>query len=243
MTDNRIVIAIVDDDSIALATIKSFVQSFFRQKRILTEIRTYASGELLFQERTPFDLILCDILLPGENGIEIVKKYLSGNPETQIVFVSNREDKIFDSMKIHPLSFVRKEHFFEDITNALSYYLTKIRDASPEHALIVKCGMATKRIPISHILYIEAKQHNQIIHTDTKEGQIVAKENMKFFIQELAKYGFIHCHKSFLVNFLFIRAIENNTIVLTNDDVIYVSKRRIRDVKKEFLKRNMEDFN
>lgn len=240
MKDIRLNVAIIDDDEIALATIKSFVQSYFRQKRVMTEIQSYTSGELFLQSPVVHDLVLCDILLPGEDGIETIKDYLKENPETPVIFVSNREDKVFDSMKVHPLSYVRKDHFFEDITNALSYFLEKRSENHPDHVIVVKYGGASRRLPISSILYIEAKQHNQIVHLDSGETLLV-KEKMKDFAKNLEKYGFIFCHKSFLVNCLFIRGIENNTVVLTNDEVIYVSKRKIADVKKAFLRWNMEE--
>lgn len=234
MSDSPLKIAIIDDDSVALATIKSFVLSFFHQKRIPLRIQGYLSSEPFLNSGDTFDLVVCDIILPGMDGIQTVKTYLEKNPGTPIIFISNRDDKVFDSMKVHPLSFVRKDHFFEDVTNALDYFMSKNGEDSANHAVVATFRGSAKRIPICHVLYIEAKQHSQIVHLDSGE-KIVSKEKMKSYTSDLENYGFIVCHKSFLVNCLFIKEIKNSTILLSNGEVIYISKRRIKDVKNQFL--------
>ncbi len=52
---------------------------------------------------------------------------------------------------------------------------------------------------------------------------------------KLKPSGFIRTQKGFLVNYLFIRTISNNEIVLLNGDSLPISKKRREDILKEYL--------
>lgn len=240
MNPGQLKIAIVDDNSLALSSIHAYVQSYFKDKKILCEVKTFQDSDSFEQSNERFDLLLCDIGLPGKDGITLATEKAAQNENMDVVFISNYEEKVFDCMKIHPLGFVRKDHFFTDISNILDYFYKKLDKAKLDHFLIVKSNSASIKLNIQDIIYIEAKQHNQVFHLNNQMKTLVVNENMKTFVSSLEKYGFIHCHKSYLVNCLYIQEISQNTIILTNDEAIYVSKRRVADIKNQFMKWSLE---
>lgn len=237
MIGNQLSVGILDDNGVALSTISAFIKSFFESKKLHAAIKTYKKGSLLLAESCNFDLLFCDIEMPEENGIAIAEKYSKAHENTAIIFVSNREDKVFSALKIHPFGFVRKEHFFSDINGILEHYLKNLELNKLQGSIIIKNGNAAVKLKIDEIVFIEARLHTQEVHLS--DGNIAtATENMKFFVDTLEKYGFIHCHKSFIVNYLFIREIKQNTITLTTGDIIYISKRRLTKIKNTFIDLN-----
>lgn len=81
-------ILIVDDEESVQRILMRIV------KKIERECTTTSSAEEARQimKKKVFDLILCDIKLPGESGIDFIKHVASRYPETAIIMVSGVED-------------------------------------------------------------------------------------------------------------------------------------------------------
>lgn len=81
-------ILIVDDEPSVLRTLERIV------KRIQGECTLAFSAEEArdILEKEAFDLILCDIRLPGESGMGLVSHVLSEYPETAVIMVSGVDD-------------------------------------------------------------------------------------------------------------------------------------------------------
>ena len=85
---NRKKILIVDDEASVRRTLERII------KKIRGECSQASSAEearsVLKDES--FELVLCDIRLPGESGIDLIGHILSEHPETAVIMVSGVED-------------------------------------------------------------------------------------------------------------------------------------------------------
>jgi response regulator RpfG family c-di-GMP phosphodiesterase len=81
-------VLIVDDDEAIQRILSRIVEKIGR------ECETAASAEEArrIMDKEVFDLILCDIHLPGESGMVLIKHALSVYPDTAIIMVSGLED-------------------------------------------------------------------------------------------------------------------------------------------------------
>lgn len=71
---------------------------------------------------------------------------------------------------------------------------------------------------------------------DKEENPLEISSKMEILEKELSPLGFIRVHKGYLVNFLFIKSIESdNTLKLSDGEILPVSRRKIAEVKKTFL--------
>ena len=230
-----LIIAIMDSNPVALSSVESFVKTYFSGKRITTTIKTFSTSFALLSEKTDFDVVFCDVEMPEKNGISVAFEYTKKHPNAEIVFVTNREDKVFDSLKIHPFGFVRKEHFFGDMNNTLDHYVKKRAAERLDSAIVVKNGASVRKLKISEILYVEAQAHTQEIHSVIEDRPIVAYENMTYFADRLLSENFAFCHKSYLVNCLFVREIKQNILILSTGEMLPVSRRRLAEVQNKVL--------
>jgi len=85
---NREKILIVDDEVPVQRTLSRIM------KRIQRKCSLASSAEearTIMKEET-FDLILCDIRLPGESGMDLISDVLSEYPETAVIMVSGMDD-------------------------------------------------------------------------------------------------------------------------------------------------------
>jgi DNA-binding NtrC family response regulator len=77
-------IAVVDDEIIVQKRLKGFLEKEGHQ------VATYASGEELLREfdPRPCDLIFLDVVLPGLDGMEVLRRVKARRPETDVILIT-----------------------------------------------------------------------------------------------------------------------------------------------------------
>lgn len=121
---NKMNVLLCDDEKDALGILRSAVFSFLQNKGIEADVRTSSSKKELLSLLATFnaDVVLMDIDMPNDDGISIAEE-ISNNYKTPIIFVSNCEDRVFESFKVHPFGFVRKSNFLLDFSNVISSFI------------------------------------------------------------------------------------------------------------------------
>ena len=112
---------VVDDEG----TIRMVLAKFLRTRGF--ECATAESGEAAFETLagSHFDLMLCDVRMPGMSGVELVPKALETDPDLGIVMLSavNDAPTATEAMGQGVLDYLTKpielEHLFEAVTRAL----------------------------------------------------------------------------------------------------------------------------
>lgn len=103
-------IALCDNDKSALPVIAGAAESAFKAQGISAEVTGFTSGKELLKaiDTVPFQMVLLDIDMPELDGIEVGKRLRSKNETVEIVYVSECENRVFESFSVFPLGFVRK---------------------------------------------------------------------------------------------------------------------------------------
>ncbi len=122
--DTKASILVVDDEYGVLQSFKMVLGSEYNV--FLAE--TGETAMKIFSENT-IDLILLDIILPGSNGIELLKQFKETDPDTEVIMVSAvKEVKIaVDAMKFGAYDYIVKPFVVEDIINIVYRALEKHR--------------------------------------------------------------------------------------------------------------------
>lgn len=108
--------AVCDDESAARSIVSGAFSSVFAQhgvKIVPTECRSVIELESL-NILPQLELVILDIDMPGMNGVDFGQKLRAQHNDVEIIYVTNREDRVFDSLKVNPVGFVRKSHLLED---------------------------------------------------------------------------------------------------------------------------------
>lgn len=226
-------IAIVDDEKIILDTLYGLVKILFDKDKI---IKTYNNSINFFNEsdKFDFDLVLLDIDMPDINGFEIAKNLKSVNPSITIMFVSNVEHLVFDSLKFNPFRFIRKSNLASDIKEAIYAYQMKLKEECRTYFL--KTNEFEKNIQLLDILYFESKGHEIYVKTLNDRFKLRRDKNNEISLKnvqdELGESGFIRIHRSFLVNYKFIFKFNRNQIILKNNTIITVNPHKAAEIKQ-----------
>lgn len=232
-------IAVVDDEKIITDMEQKKIKNildFFSEEY---EIYIFTDGITLLNQfdNYKFDLIILDIDMPDITGMEIAKKLRGKDIDIEIIFVTNKDDFVYDAIKYSPFRFIRKLKFDSEIYEALENFIYK-----REKETIVKTfstDYGKKMIQINKIIFIEVRSHKLTVYMNNNKN-FIANGNLKDIENEIAEYGFIRIHQSYLVNFQYINIIKQKEIVLDNGERLPISRGKYENVKMQFVRFSRE---
>lgn len=229
-------IAICDDDITALSIISGALKSLLSQYEILAEIEVFSKTSALKKrmKETTFELLLLDIEMPQMDGIAFGELLRQQKNQVDLIYISNREDQIFQALRNHPEGFIRKSCFMEDTRHVLQHYLEKYReDSRPCITIESRTGLQT--VFTEDLIYIEGEAKYQNLYLKDRIEPIQIRRSMGDLEKELIPHGFLRVHKGYLVNYRFIRLIQEKELLLTDGKTIPVSRRKLQETKARYL--------
>lgn len=224
-------IAVCDDEKIFLDDLVSQISTQFLDADNKIHINSYTDGAKLLEasEKILFDVLFLDIEMPGLNGIEVAEKVRAANPYVNIIFITNRDDLVFQSIRYRPFRFIRKHWLKEELPEAIDAIIKKIKSENQYYT--VSFNNSTMQIRITDIMYIESYKHDIFLYTEDEKYRI--KSNLHKMEKEFEVFGFIRVHSGFLVNYRYIYSIDKTKVILNNKEMVPLSRYRIETVKQK----------
>ena len=122
-------IAVVDDDKIILNQIKELIEEKINDE-IVIDLYSDSIDFYNNNSKWSYDIIFLDIDMPKMTGFEIAETIDLLKSQTEIVFTSNLEHLVYDSLKFRPFRFVRKSMLSDDVLSALDAFIVKQKKKS-----------------------------------------------------------------------------------------------------------------
>ncbi|MDR2572327.1 MAG: LytTR family DNA-binding domain-containing protein [Oscillospiraceae bacterium] len=225
-------IAVCDDEQVVVNQLENQVSDFFKKKEIEIELHTYNDGNLLLadSEKILFDVLLLDIEMPSISGMEIANTIREENEYVNIIFVTNRDDLVYDSLEFTPHRFIRKSVLDSGLDEALTALVKKIESKNIFYEFVTDKGKVN--LNISEIMYIEVFGHKLTIRL--KDKVFETRGSLNKLEKEFKNKGFIRIHKCYLVNFRFIFSINSKDILLDDKSSLPLSRYKINETKLKF---------
>lgn len=226
-------ILIVDDEQVFLNSLQREVLKLCKDNNIAVKI-TLEDDPFTVIDDEKFlhnDIMLLDIDMPDVTGLQVANKIneKKGNSEKPyIIFVTNKDELVFDALREQPLSFVRKTHL-EDLTPCLVKIHQKLFEPN---IYSIKTGRDIYNISVDDIIYLEKKNNYVLFHTRT--GILKERTNIDSKFSDLASYGFLRPQIGYLVNVRYIEDIQKTTVLLSTGKDIPLSKKYIKTIKQDF---------
>lgn len=204
-------------------TLKKRFDDFFKNTDIEYEISLYINGKNLLEDNKikPYDILFLDIDMPEIDGIAVAQNIRNINFNMIIIFVTNKENLVFQSIKYAPFRFIRKSNLNTDIKELFYALEEKINFNSMKYEVFV--DGRSKFLSISKIVYFESFRHDIIAHYYDGNTYKV-KENLMVLTKKLEKYGFIRIYKSYLVNYRNIYVINSKDLKLDTNEILPISR-------------------
>ncbi|MCD8023803.1 MAG: response regulator transcription factor [Lachnospiraceae bacterium] len=230
-------IALCDDEAPSLKILAGAITQQFRQRNLAVHIETFTgTAELKRRMKLQsFDLLFLDIDMPGTDGITFAETLREENNWIDIIYISNREDLVFEALRTQPKGFIRKSNLLQDVPGILNPYFSALPKEEKKDTMIIEEQDSIISLPISEVIYVEGSGKQQVLHLKGKKEPVVLRRQMQTLEEELSSKGFIRIHKGYLVNCRYIRRIENAQLTLTNGEVLPISRRKAAAIREMYL--------
>ncbi|MCM1132286.1 MAG: LytTR family DNA-binding domain-containing protein [Ruminococcus flavefaciens] len=228
-------IAVLDDDPMILNQINKLISVNFSG---IFSVDLYSDSMAFYNNSNKcYDLIFLDIDMPNLNGFEIAEAITLLKNQTAIVFVSNLEHLVYDSLKFRPFRFVRKSSLDDDITSAINDFIIEFR--KNQDMFLINTSEMTMSVMLSDIVCFESMGHNIFAETADGMKHLLTRERdtvmtMKSLTEQFESKGFIRVHKSYLVNYRYIYVIKSSEVVLKTNETILINPHNRNAIKNRF---------
>lgn len=226
-------IAVVDDCKDFAKDFCAFIKNHCGTHNIECKIETYYDGYSLLENYKKYHIIFLDIDMPMLDGIKTCeeinqKRGLADIP--YIIFVTGKDNLVFDALKQRPYAFIRKSELDSEVPACINAIYAKLKIQNNDY--VVKSGRNIVIINLNDVLYLE-KDKNYVVfytqnHTYRERSNMVEKE------ADLCDKGFIRIHIGCIVNVKHISNFETNRVELDNGKNFIISSKYKDTAKKEY---------
>ena len=206
-------IAICDDIKDCVQQVADMVDNW-SNKPENTICQCFDNGDDLLNAHLvmPFDIILLDIVMPLENGIEVAREIRQNDKNVKIVFLTSSPEFAIDSYTVKANNYLLKPVDPQKLHQCLDECYTDILDR--KKAISIKSTTGIHHVKLHTIEHIEAQ--GKLVLFTLSGGHIIHAVD-PFYVYEnllLPEDGFFKCHRSYLVNIYWINSFDSKQIIM-----------------------------
>ncbi len=221
-------IAVCDDLAECREEINKWLLEYARKAQMLFCIDTFKTGSDFLVSNIAYDIVFMDIFLGDENGVEVMRQYLTGT-STNIVFVTSTGDFAVEAFSLGAVHYLVKPFTYYDFEVAMTRCLALKQLATPDTHLLINSKQGVTKISTSDIIYIEVQNRVCIIHTSDREH--FYNTTLALLSQELPEAMFFRVQRSFIVNLAHIESITNNHVILRGNISVSIARNKFKMLK------------
>lgn len=235
--ENLVNIAICDDKEQEVNILYDIIYNRFMDYNVPFKIiKCSNGGDLLYElkEVGDFDLILLDIELGVDNGIETAEIIRKQNPYCYIIFVSGYKQYYKAAFRVQPYQFLDKPIDQSEVEEVIDSVSNLIIDNN--HVFSFEYKWKQYRILLNDILYF-ISDHRMVV-LQTKDGATYEFYGKLNEVEEQIKQMssvFLRVHKSYLINMNHIKIFQSEDVVMQDDALFPISIRRRKDVMGQYM--------
>lgn len=229
-------IVICDDEQDMVELISEKLDIIIKPMTKYNCYKTTNPNEVInFARKKDIHLLFIDIEMPEMNGFETVKQAKIQTDKTLVIFVTNNDFYVYESLKYRPFRFIRKSHLRE-LEETISSAVLQMNRVIEELSIPINT-MQYVKIQIGDIVYFES-MHNDVKLVTINE-EFIYRATLKSIEFELEGKGFVRIHSAYLVNVKYIHLIKQKDIVICVGDIkkeLPVSRGRRSNLISEYNK-------
>lgn len=230
-------IAFCDDDLAVLNELNMLLEQYRTEhKREIVYTAFQSPIELLaeIEKGTRWDILLLDVLMPGENGISVAKEIRRYDSVAKIIFLTSSSEFAVESYTVSAFFYQIKPISQEDFFRLMDSVLFECEKAQ-QSSLVLRCKSGITRINLEKLEYCEVTGRTLVFHLEN--GKVLESAgSLDELCEKLRQYDcFLRSHRSFLVNMEYIQNISYKAITLDSLAEIPIPHGKCSDIKRKYL--------
>lgn len=236
----KIRIACCDDEKQQLELYKTMFTNIEMRQDIELNVEYFLSGNFMLErfqsEKNPFDLVYLDMDMDEKSGLDLAKEIRQNyHSDCLILFLTNYPKYMQSSFDVRAFQYMIKPVQFDEFErkfNAARKYLEK----DDKNRVVLKIDEDNVVFFTNEIYYIEKEKSSKQFLVYLEDKCVVAKGVLSAIENQLLEQHFMRTHRSYLVNMKHIRRIQKNDLVLSNGNLVPISRRKEKELKQQFMR-------
>lgn len=174
-----------------------------------------------FIQKSPVDLLLLDIEMPGMSGLELTKNFKSKKP--LIIFISSKRNYAADAFDLNAVDFIVKPvkpaRFMQAIDKAMEILESRKESDRIQDAeyVFIRDSNVIRRLKLDDILFAEAMGDYVKLYTPQKFYAI--HTTLRGIEERLPASKFIRVHRSYIVSVSKIDTIKDGALIISSNPI------------------------
>lgn len=230
-------VAFCDDDAGVLEEMRVFLDRYRAERG--REIGGWAfrsSVELLaeMEQGARFDVLVLDILMPGQNGIEAAEEIRSYDGNVKIVFLTSSAEFAVQSYEVEAYFYQLKPLRWESFSRVMDSVLEQC-EREQETKLVLHCKHGLTSLDLERLEFCEVIHRTLLFHLSS--GKVLeCTGSLDELSRRLVPYGcFLRPHRSYLIHLGYVQSISHRTITMSSLTEIPIPRGKYNEIKDAFL--------
>ncbi|AXT59458.1 DNA-binding response regulator [Aquimarina sp. AD10] len=229
---NKIKCIIVDDEPLA----QDVISDYIGRLDFLAEVGRFddALSAIKFLNNESVDLIFLDIQMPILDGINFLKAL--SHPPT-VIFTTAHRHYAVDGFELNAVDYLVKPIPFYRFVQAIE----KIKERTNTTTQLIEDTNAAffkvenKKIKVHYIDILFIESLKDYIKVVLKDRSFVTYQTLSGVLALLPDTHFVQIHKSFVINYQYVNAIEGNMLTIEEHSIPIGRSYRENAMKKIYL--------
>lgn len=225
-------IAVCDDEKAIRDDLARLVETELPSPKI----GVFSSGEALLSDAGVYDIVLLDIEMPGENGLETAKEIRGRSRETVIIFITGYEAYMQDAFDVQAFHYLLKpvrEEKLREVLSRAAKEIARVKSDAERHILLKSSGMSRK-ILLDDIIFLESNNKKVIVHLS--DGAVLESYKKMDDMEQVLGSAFFRCHRGYIINLKHIVSYTASEVTLAGGKRILIAQRKYTDFVKVYLR-------
>lgn len=231
-------IAVCDDKPDELKKTKGMLDDYkANNPHIVFEVQEFSSiTSLIFaiESVAAFDLLLLDIYMPGQTGIDGAKELRDRGYDGSIIFLTTSREHGVDAFGVDAAQYLVKPVPEIRLHAVLDKILEKI-DEEKHRFIVLRIDKEIQRVAVRDIVYCETQDHSPCINLIN--GQVLRSRMKLGELLELVGQvkDFVRVGSIYIVNLSYVDALTAKEMTLTTGKTIYLPRGSYRGLKEQYF--------
>lgn len=180
------------------------------------------------------DILILDVIMPGENGISVAKEIRQYDDNVKIIFLTSSTEFAVESYTVGAYFYQIKPICAEKFWGLLDEVISACEKLRQE-SLVLRCKNGITKINLEKLVYCEVVGHTLFFHLE--DGKVLESIGaMDELHAKLSVYdNFLRPHRSFLVNMDYIQNISYKVVIMDDLTKIPIPHGKCSEIKSRYL--------
>ena len=236
-------VAFCDDDPSVLNELQVLLDEYrVKQNREIdyTAFRDPLELMAAIERDIRFDVLLLDVLMPGENGIDAAAEVRRYDSNVKIIFLTSSSEFAVQSYAVNAFFYQLKPVCAESFFRVMDAVLDQC-EKEQTNSLILRCKSGITRVELKTLEYCEVIHRTLFFHL-TSGKVLESTGSLDDLYDQLKPYGnFLRPHRSYLVNLEYVQNLSTRALTMSCLTEIPIPRGKYNEVKNAFLEYSFHD--